>query len=124
MDTLIILLLFQFAGTALCTIFSCLRNLQESKTIYISNKVAPPAGTRVQAWPWIEEYFQSNPGSTLKKMFPDSYKIAIATKSYKELIGLRQSCRLSKRRYERRLRRILKLIDIKLEVGETGMRIT
>src|SRR5689334_4216526 len=107
MDTLLILLVFQFAGAALCTIFSYLDDVRESKTIYVSGRVA--RSNDVRPWPWLEDYFVLHQQSSLRNIFPDSYKVAMATKRYIELNG---SVRFSSKRYQKRLKRILKLVDI------------
>ena len=112
MDTLVILLLFQFAGTALCTVFFCIADMRESKTIYISNREVK--WNNSQPWPWLEEYFQLHEESSLRSIFPESYKVAMATKRYIELNG---TVRLSSRRYQKRLKRILNLVDISREIG-------
>jgi hypothetical protein len=112
MDTLLILLVFQFAGAALCTIFSYLDDVRESKTIYVSNRVL--RSKDVPPWPWLEEHFLLNQQSGLRKLFPDSYKVAMATKRYIELNG---SVRPSSKRYQKKLKRILKLVDINRQIG-------
>ncbi|HWJ30424.1 MAG TPA: hypothetical protein VNS32_28075 [Flavisolibacter sp.] len=62
-------------------------------------------------WPWLMEYFQAFPESSLKATFPGVYKIAMATKRFKELKRLKSRGDVSDKQYEREMKKILPFLN-------------
>jgi hypothetical protein len=116
MSTLIVLLILQITGVGLSAILFYYQYHSERKMTFISNRIADIHESDLQSETWLVDYFQLYPHSTLRHAFPEAYKIAMATKRYKELNRLKQSGHLSKKRYEKKLKKILDLIDIKSEL--------
>jgi hypothetical protein len=61
---------------------------------------------------WLIDYFQEHQKSIFKRTFPEIYTLAIATKRYKELNALRRKEFLTESEYEKKLAKILPLVDI------------
>ena len=71
---------------------------------------------------WLIDYFQQHPKKIFKENFPELYKIAYATKEYKKINMLRKRGFLSEKEYERKLDKILYLIDISLDCEDISYK--
>jgi hypothetical protein len=116
MTTLIILILVQVAGIVLSFFISSVLYHRERKRTYISSRYKRKVFQNKECWPWLIEYFQAYPQSRLRLDFPEQYKVAMATKRYKELDVLLQRGSISERKYDKELNKILPLIDLKSDL--------
>lgn len=111
MEVLFILLYFQLSGL-LITLF----NLYLDNIIY---KRALGVRTRKLIYErrkneqWLIDYFQEHPKKIFKQSFPEIFTLAIATKRYKELNTLKRTGFFTEKEYERSLKKILLLVDIR-----------
>lgn len=116
MNTLLVLVALQLIGVGISVILFYCEYVRDKKKTFISNHSIQIGKGHSETWPWLIDYFQLHPESSLKHEFPRLYKIAMATKRYKELDILKRKGKLSEKSYEKKLRKILNLIDIKAEL--------
>jgi len=67
------------------------------------------------------DYFQKHPRKVFKEIYPDIYRLAMATKKYKRINLLRDKGLLTDRQYERNLEKILPQVDISSELRLAGL---
>ena len=116
MTTLLILIVIQLAGIFISITVSYIIYSVEKRKTYISSLYKIRIFEQQESWPWLIEYFQSFPESKLKNDFPHLYKVAMATRRYKEIEALREKGAISERKYQKELSKILPLIDIKADL--------
>ena len=110
MEVIFILFYFQFMGVIISFI-----NLYVEARV---SKRAFAAGTRKFIFEkrnneqWLIDYFQEHPKKIFRRTFPEIFKLATATKRYKELNLLRKKGFCSEREYDRRLEKIIFQVDI------------
>ena len=114
MGTLLILLIIQIAGIIFSSIVYCFIQSANKRKVFIAEHYN--ASKSQQNCEWLIDYFQAFPGSRLKHYFPDSYRTAQAIKRYKQINLLRKKGIISERKYEKKLKEILPLIDIKSDL--------
>ena len=73
---------------------------------------APTLEQRQDTWQWMVDHFQQFPESLLKYDYPHLYKVAMATKAYKELNLKKEAGLIDDIDYEMELAKILPYVDI------------
>lgn len=117
MTTLFVLIMIQLAGIVLSLFFSCLINWIEHRRSVRLQHMKHALHHSQQNSQWLIDYFQEFPDSLLRFDFPHAYRIAKATRRYKELSDLRAQGVISEQVYQNQLNKILPLIDIKNDVA-------
>ena len=117
MTTLFVLIVIQLAGILISVTVSYIIYTMERRKTYISSRYKVRIFQKQESWPWLIEYFQSYPDSQLRNDFPHLYKVAMATRRYREIELLRQKGAISERKYQKELNKILPLIDIKADLA-------
>ena len=113
MNTLFILLYFELTGLIISVLLVHLANIKENrKTVFFVKRLIYKKRKNQQ---WLIDYFQQHPEKIFKENFPELYKIAYATNEYKKINMLRKRGFLSDKEYERKLDKILYLVDVNLE---------
>jgi uncharacterized membrane protein len=118
MTTLFILILIQVVGIVISVFVSYFAYLIDKKRTFIRAGYRTQILSKKENWPWLIEYFQLYPKSSLRYEFPHLYKVAKATKRYQEINLLRKKGLLSEKKYEKELDKILPLIDIKADLEQ------
>jgi hypothetical protein len=117
MNLLLILILVQLAGILLSGICNYFVQRAEHKRVMVARFYSCYTKNENDEWTWLMDYLQAYPDSSLKSLFPSSYKVAMATRKYKELNQMRKRGKISEREYEKKLRKILPLIDIREDLA-------
>lgn len=117
MNALLVLILIQLTGIGLSILISCLNLRINKRTILIGKPADYRKSNSNDNWPWLTEYFQNYPLSDLRKLFPEVYKTSLAAKRYKELNFQQEKGIISKRKYEKELKKILPLINVKPDLS-------
>lgn len=108
------LIYLSFLSLLLLIIVAFISSIRSGGVEY-ENSFPSPEEERLHKRQWLIEHFQQFPQkeeSVLRQAYPELYKIAMATKRYKELEVLRQQGVLDEIDYELELQKILPLIDI------------
>ena len=118
MTTLFVLIIIQLVGIMITVSISWLLFLINKKRTFISKKRYYRNTDQRHSWPWLIDYFQEYPESRLKNDFPDLYNIAKATRRYQEINHLKEKGMISEWKYEKELKKILPLINIKSDLEQ------
>lgn len=116
MTTLFVLIVIQLVGIMVSITISWFLFLVNKKRTFISRKRFLKNNSEEQSWPWLIDYFQEHPHSCLKNDFPDLYNLAKASRRYQELNHLKEKGKISDKKYEKELNKILPLINIKSDL--------
>lgn len=109
MNVLMVLFAVQFTGiflTCICVLWGSREEKQQIAMDQFSYSN--------DEWPWLMEYFQAFPNSTLKEVFPQFYKFAISTKKYKELMRLKRKGLVSEKQFRREMQKLLPFLKSKI----------
>ncbi len=118
METLLVLICIQFIGVVTSFLIINLRSKIDEKRL-LHNRYRSILYKRGNPQ-WLIDYFEEHPESSLKRRFPHLYKIAQATKRYKEINLLKAKGYISEKEYEGKLEEILPLIDISADLETTS----
>jgi len=110
MEALLVLICIQLAGVILSFFILSLRTSIDRKRFFLNRYRS--FVKRQEKQQWLINYFEEHPKSRLRRHFPHLYKVAKATKRYKEINLLRAKGYISDKEYEGQLEAILPLIDI------------
>lgn len=110
MNLLSVLIIVQVTGVLLSGLCVSLHSKNKRKRMGYQRYLTT-GNVHDEDWPWLMEYFQAFPESSLKTTFPGLYKIAMATKRFKELKRLKSRGAVSDKRYEREMKKLLPFLN-------------
>lgn len=113
MNLLSVLIIVQVSGIVLSGFSVMFHSKLIRRQMRYNRLYAHHSETTEDEWPWLIEYFQNYPKSDLKSIFPHFYKTAMATKRYKELIGLKRSGALSSKQFKKKIKKLLPFLNIR-----------
>ena len=103
MDVLYFLLDVQFAGVIILFLLVFIQNKIDDRKISSKKK---------ENLQWMLNYSEDQDKKIFKEASPAVFKIAVATKKYKTINLLKNKGLLTEKEYQKRLKKILPLIDI------------